>query len=318
MGIGFPIDMILPDEIHSRAQAASRAAQTTAPESLLSTYEHAEVSDLQMLACLVQELVLRRVDVAGTAAERFWNTRVIGHPLAHLPLTLMSTEAYVDECVQAYVDPDAPAPARPSIVDIGLDVPRWPGGELDVSSIETSPDDALRLTGVFDDWKDGSNGRTDCAQFVASTDIDVDRLSIEAIASLPAACLKDFLNHIDRTDILYLTDRPMKIISPPWMYMTLLSAATRGGAYTYGFPSSYGRLAVWQSITALVGLPADTPIADVDAAVHRCQWISFTALSSWFYDVAWDVGLVCVREDRRTIAVLAGQIRIRSEAGSAG
>ena len=39
--------------------------------------------------------------------------------------------------------------------------------------------------------------------------------------------------------------------------------------------------------------------------VRRCQWVSFTADSEWFYRVAWDLGLLAVRPDRMSLAVFA-------------
>src|SRR5262249_39710491 len=37
----------------------------------------------------------------------------------------------------------------------------------------------------------------------------------------------------------------------------------------------------------------------------RCQWACCDAASGWFYQVAWDVGLLAVRPDGRSLAVLA-------------
>jgi hypothetical protein len=84
----------------------------------------------------------------------------------------------------------------------------------------------------------------------------------------------------------------------------LFSAAAMGGAYTWGEGGAYGRLAAWESASALTGCSED----DLDLAsahAERCSWFSFRGKSEWFFDVAWDIGLAVLRPDRRSLAVLA-------------
>ena len=42
-----------------------------------------------------------------------------------------------------------------------------------------------------------------------------------------------------------------------------------------------------------------------DAAAAAARWLGFACDAPWFERVAWDVGLAAVREDGRSLAVLA-------------
>jgi hypothetical protein len=43
----------------------------------------------------------------------------------------------------------------------------------------------------------------------------------------------------------------------------------------------------------------------VSRHVEACNWISFAASTSWFEQVAWDIGLAALSPDRRHLAVFA-------------
>jgi hypothetical protein len=38
---------------------------------------------------------------------------------------------------------------------------------------------------------------------------------------------------------------------------------------------------------------------------RACDWFSFNAGTSWFEQVAWDIGLAAIRPGRRSLAILA-------------
>jgi hypothetical protein len=85
----------------------------------------------------------------------------------------------------------------------------------------------------------------------------------------------------------------------------MFAAASMGGAYTSGLKGGYGRLAMWRSVAALVGADEQDPVEAVAALAERCRWLSFDATSAWFFQVAWDIGLVAVRPDGRSLATLS-------------
>jgi hypothetical protein len=81
--------------------------------------------------------------------------------------------------------------------------------------------------------------------------------------------------------------------------------ASNGGAYGRGEDGAYGRLAAWQSLAALTGVGASGTADDVYTAAKQSSWWSISSTSKWFYNIAWDFTIVCLRPDRRHIAVLA-------------
>jgi hypothetical protein len=89
------------------------------------------------------------------------------------------------------------------------------------------------------------------------------------------------------------------------VWNSLLGAASGGGAYTSGPGGAYSRRTAWRSFRGLIGAPADAGPLEIQAASSACSFAAFTVSSSWFYTVAWDLGIMAVRQDGRTVAVLA-------------
>ena len=84
----------------------------------------------------------------------------------------------------------------------------------------------------------------------------------------------------------------------------LFAAAANGGAITEGLGGAYGRRAAWTSLGALVGLPATATIEQIAAAAQKSSFALFSG-TAFFSDEAWDLGVVALRADGTTVAVLA-------------
>lgn len=48
----------------------------------------------------------------------------------------------------------------------------------------------------------------------------------------------------------------------------------------------------------------ETDIEKLNALAQKCAWFDFTGQSAWFYNVAWDIGIACLRPDGQSVAVL--------------
>ena len=59
------------------------------------------------------------------------------------------------------------------------------------------------------------------------------------------------------------------------------------------------------SFTALLGFAGDTNPEEVERAAERAVWLDFGNTTNWFYDVAWDLGLIVLHGDNRSMSVLA-------------
>jgi hypothetical protein len=52
-------------------------------------------------------------------------------------------------------------------------------------------------------------------------------------------------------------------------------------------------------------MPTLPTMAEVQDAAELCGWFSFEAATRWFNNIAWDIGLVVIRPNRTSLAVLA-------------
>jgi hypothetical protein len=86
-------------------------------------------------------------------------------------------------------------------------------------------------------------------------------------------------------------------------FRKLFTAAQSGGAYGPPHGSAYARLHAWESFGWLAGAAPDAQVSAIAALADRCRWYTFD--SNWFYHIAWDLGLIAVRPDGRSVAVLA-------------
>lgn len=86
----------------------------------------------------------------------------------------------------------------------------------------------------------------------------------------------------------------------------LIKVATEGGCYGKGQSAAYGRLYAWQTLAALLGLPRGTSLAAIEAEANRASFTWFRLHGPWYFNISVDIGLACLRGDRRTLVVLAG------------
>jgi hypothetical protein len=144
-------------------------------------------------------------------------------------------------------------------------------------------------------WAGESSGHAEARLFGVERPIWDDELSIAFLRSLKSDCLAS----TSQDDIW------ANRVSPGRAMSDLFAAASNGGAYGGGLLGAYGRLAAWASAQALTGAFPGQSIEEVAALAEQCLWLSFGASSGWFYNAVSDIGLIAVRPDRRSLAVLA-------------
>jgi hypothetical protein len=255
------------------------------------------------LARLVQELVIRGFDVKNTAASKFWNEHIqsSGHPLAWLPLELMLCEYYLVEllphfsnqgqsCRLAFVGSEhALQNARAiSASSMAQDSIQWIENSL-------SHHESTNMCAAVNNWRQESNGRIEARCFTADRTMLPGEVTPTELLSLQLECLAETsasqiaLARADIQEVLEL----------------LFGAAATGAAYNDGIGAAYGRLEAWRSLGALAGADTDATLEEVAMTAKKCAWLTFSAKSSWYCDVAWDLGIVALRADGRTLAILA-------------
>ncbi|MGW4379851.1 DUF6183 family protein [Kitasatospora sp. NPDC004531] len=275
--------------VHARVRlAASLLASGQHPEDLAQAFTGPASDELR--ACLVHELVLRGADLAalpgilaGASAPHLAH-----HPLGALPLTRSPLEILADlpsysASGTVHTLPDASSAGEP------LTVRR--AGALPPAVETTTPEAAAELGRAFADWTEESNGEIEARVFEFAEPLPADAVGA-ALLALGLDCLAG-----TTAGTLAVSTCP-----PAEAWRVLFGAASCGGAYDEGVRGAYGRLAAWQSLTAL----ADATPATAESRATACRWFTFAApTSTWFAHIAWDRALAALTPDGRRLAVLA-------------
>jgi uncharacterized protein (TIGR02996 family) len=286
-----------PDEVR---ELASRLASEHSPGELLAVLEHYRQDGrfLELLGCLSQEMVLRGVILDGLpAGERIAIClRERMHPLARLPLSLTAVEGDLRPWLPHYGGGgqgwSTPFGHLPQWCE---PLPAGPSSGAGAFTETTDINSRHLIASAVLNWEEESNGQWEARVFRAERPISVEVLSLGLLRSLRLDCLEG----VSEQDLLAAAR-----VTPYMAFATLFSAASTGGAYNSGLRGAYGRLAAWRSLAGLVGVSGDDGEAVIDLA-RRCHWVRIPAVSEWFYQVAWDFGLLAVRPDGMSLAVLA-------------
>lgn len=201
--------------------AAARLAEGQPLENLDVLFADAEPSD-ELLACLLQETVLRHGDLSAVPEAVAFAERLHGaHPLGVLPLRLAEFE-------------QGEAPGEPYRA-----LPLWPeqGGPEPVAKAEPLAwtDEAAE---GFQRWVADSNGKIDSGAFRLSAPWQPDLL-----AGLPLDCVAG----AERIEVRQVTLAEA--------FAEAFHHLRRGGAYTSGQGGAYARLYARQALARLADVP---------------------------------------------------------------
>lgn len=219
-------------------------------------------------ACLLHEMVLRGVSVAPAATR--WSARLVGHPLGSLPLSPLPGEEDLSLPTFTVNGSSMGMPYGPGPAEVTA------AGPVPVVERQPTPPE---LTAAVTTWLTRSNGRAEAALFTLANPID--DVGVRTLESLGLYCLAGDGLALRRSTLSEVVG-------------LLFAAAATGGAYDHGLGGAYGRAAAWRSVTALCD---DDPTGGT--------WWTFDAANEWFARVAWDIGVVCLRRDGRSLSVLA-------------
>lgn len=294
------LSVIVPRTRATRIGAfASRLGYGQSAESFLSALERAGESSLheEILACWMYEVILRGTSLAEeTRAERFREALAArGHPLAKMPLALRPSELEAPSYMPLYGDKglgraiDTLASGSISVRSIP---PPSSGGAVRVTLLE---DESVtrRMSTAVSPWAEGKSGRVEAKVFAIVPSVEARSVGSWLLRALPLDATSGGARlECSRTGV-------------EGVFGPLFSAASNGGAYSSGLGGAYGRLAAWTSLGGLVGASADAELGVVEATANGCAFLTFRAPGPWFFDVAWDLGVLALRPDRSTVAVLA-------------
>lgn len=282
---------------HNSFRIASEIASTHSPDETraLILRHLADRKFLPVITPLIQESVARGADyetVEPIAA--YWRKlRADKEPLAWLPL-------HRTEMERATTFPHYHLGGK----SFGMDTSSTQGKleKKPAAPIRTAPFNTMLLdwneeaaARCLRSWTKQSNGKVEAKLFDTTTPISANDITAKQLLKMQLDCLAGATEENVKLDA----------VTPEKVFSILFSTASNGGAYSHGEYGAIGRLATWQSVSAMVGFGADSSFDEVHKAATQCHWYSMASTAKWFNNIAWDFGVVCLREDERHIAVLA-------------
>jgi uncharacterized protein (TIGR02996 family) len=281
------------DDIRALRELAARASAREQPPEFT---EPADARAFEEQSCLLHELVVREREHAALPAAVAHAARMKerDHPLAWLPTRLLPTDALLPSLAMYF-------PPNGGYSDFEVDYGSALGATavpLDAPSVITNeefPPESPVFAAVRS-WETDSNGRLEGRVFHLDRELTASSVSRLWFTRLPAASVNGSIAganwHMNR-------------MASANTLGALFGATQSGGAYGRGEFGAYGRLHAWQSLGALAGCAPEASIDEVAREVERCEWFSFGG-SAWFDVIEQlNLGVICVRADRRTVALLA-------------
>jgi hypothetical protein len=215
------------------------------------------------------------------------------HPLAWLPRKLFPPDADLGPYLPRFGPGAGFGVGGTYATGVPLSDP--PGGAVGPAAASEPVASESLLFAAVAGWEEESNGLLEGVLFRLDRPLDVGAVGRSWFAALPADSLGGSTRgagwFVNRTTAAGALAR-------------LFGAASGGGAYGRCEWGAYGRLHAWQSLGALAGCGPDASAEAVADEAARCEWLAFGG-TDWFYQISPDLGLLCVRPDRRTVALLA-------------
>ncbi|MFI6495043.1 DUF6183 family protein [Streptomyces sp. NPDC050564] len=251
-------------------------------------------SAVEVRACLLGELALmgagRGRPVLDAYAERL---RELGHPLARLPRTRLDIEHRFAVRVRGLGPVKTPAQLQSRFPEI----PPTDNGTAAGHTAGETPD-AQRARAAAEPFTVGDWAREpEVRFFTLPSPLDPDDFGISFIKQLPLDCLAG--EGTRRGDAVACRTMPDDVLNE------LFSAAYYGGVNGRGQGGAYSRLHAWNSMYALMGLPADVPFLDAAGRAADHRWLRFMAFTDWFRHDTSDVAFTVLDPTRTRVAVLA-------------
>ncbi|MGI5478737.1 DUF6183 family protein [Streptomyces lavendofoliae] len=278
------------EQFTTRLLATELAFHQSAEDLAQEAFESApgRAVPYELRACLLHELVRRPVLVDEHPTLRSFAATLAadGHPLAQLPCHLLPLEQIDRDPSWFPMGPVSRVPKEPLITTPAA-CRRTAGTK--VTEVDDWEQD-IAMNTVVEGWRTASNGRVAAHVFTVEPALDPGDFGA-LFARLPMECRRD-------TPELWTT-------TADTVLGILRAAACGGGAYTFGNFGAYGRLAAWQSLAGLVGLPAHAPVPETARRAEQTHWYLFDTEADWFEAVAWDIAIAALRPGAQAIAVLA-------------
>lgn len=287
-----------PLEIRVRS-FASRLAHGQTKDALVAAITRAggKKEHEEILACWLHEAVLRGMTLDHEPAAVAFHAQLAAkhHPLGAMPLALLPAESEAPTYMPMYgANAISKAVQR---LETGPASTRTmpPPGEQSPPQPTRLEDAALeaRLREAAVPWTTASNGKAEAKVFRLGPPLGRTAPGKWLLRALPLDCVQGAESlHAERS-------------GPEAVWGALFAASANGGAYSTGLGGAYGRRAAWISLAALIDAPQAATPQQIDERASGASFLMFGAAAGWWNEVAWDIGVLAVREGGASVAVLA-------------
>ena len=285
-----------PEEIRVRSFASRLGHGQTKDALLAAITRTTRGAHDEVLACWMHEAVLRGMvlDQEVPAVQLQNRLAVLQHPLGQLPLGLLAAEVEAPTYMPMY---GANAISRAvQRLERGPSSTRTmpPPGDQAAPAFTPVVDDAVtkRMVEAVVPWTTGSNGTVEAKLFRLVPPLGTTAPGKWLLRALPLDSKEGDRLRAERC-------------GPDLAWGALFAAAANGGAYSSGFGGAYGRRAAWRSLGALCEAPETATIEEIDALASKTMFLHYGASGGWWNDIAWDIGILALREGGASVAVLA-------------
>ncbi|MFI5688546.1 DUF6183 family protein [Streptomyces sp. NPDC051636] len=293
-----PTDAGGEESVRLLRSVAEKLAKTQQPRDVAPLFDappdHLGDPAVELRACLLGELALTGAGRGRPALDAYAERlRELGHPLARLPGTRLDIEHRFGVRVRGLGPVKTTAQLRSRFPEVP---PSDTGAAAGRTAVETPDGDRTRAAaGPF---TAGGWARTPEARFFSlPRPLDPGDFGFSFLRELPLECLAG--EGTRRGASVACRTTPDDVLGE------LFSAARNGGVNGGAQGGAYGRLYAWDSLYALLGLPADVPF--LEAARHAVdhRWLRFMAFTDWFRHDTADLGLAVLDPSGTRAAVLA-------------
>ncbi|MGA5521797.1 DUF6183 family protein [Streptomyces pseudogriseolus] len=276
------------------AKVAARLAGTTPVRELEPLFaelpEDLRAPGVEMRACLLGEFALIGARAGRKRMDAYaGRLRELGHPLARLPETRLDVEHRFGVRVRGLGSVKTLRQLRSRLPELP---PSDTGAAAGRGAVGV--DDDARARAVRRPFTEGGWARTPEVRFFAlPVPLDPGDFGMSFLERLPLACLQG-----GGSAVACAT-------TPDDVLNELFSAALYGGVGGRGQGSAYARLYAWESLCALMDLPARVPCLEAVRHTADHRWVRFLAATPWFHHDTADVGFAVLDPSRTRVAVLA-------------
>ncbi|MEU6909182.1 DUF6183 family protein [Streptomyces coeruleorubidus] len=249
---------------------------------------------VELRACLLGELAL----IGSGAGRRTLDAYAerlseLGHPLARLPRTRLDIEHRFTVRVRGLGPIKTPTQLRSRFPE----VPSTDSGAVAGGRASDTRDDGRAEAAARPFTAGGWACEREARFFTLPSPLSPDDFGMSFITELPLRCLAGEGGR--RGSALACATTPDDVLNE------LFSASYHGGVNGQGQGGAYARLYAWESLYALMGLPAGVPFLEAVRQATDHRWLRFMAFTAWFHHDTSDAAFAVLDPTRTRVTVLA-------------